>query len=116
MRISSGAAFTGAVRHMFGTTTGRVLFMLCLMYFITYVDRVNLSTAAPAIQKEFGLSNTQLGLVLSAFAYPYALFQIAGGFVGDRFGPRLTLAVGRPTSAVSTLLTCFLGAIGSMIP
>jgi sugar phosphate permease len=70
MRISSGTAFTGAVRHMFGTTTGRVLFMLCLMYFITYVDRVNLSTAAPILQKELGLSNTQLGLVLSAFAYP----------------------------------------------
>jgi sugar phosphate permease len=56
-----------------------VLAMLCVMYFITYVDRVNIGTAASEIQKELGLSNTQLGLVFSAFAYPYLLFQIIGG-------------------------------------
>ena len=45
-----------------------VLAMLCAMYFITYVDRVNIGTAASEIQKELALSNTQLGLVFSAFA------------------------------------------------
>ncbi len=74
-----------------------VLAMLCIMYFITYVDRVNIGTAASEIQKELSLSNTQLGLVFSAFAYPYLLFQVIGGWVGDRFWPRRTL---RP-SAVS---------------
>jgi MFS family permease len=59
-----------------------------VLYFITYVDRVNIGTAASEIQKELGLSNTQLGLVFSAFAYPYLLFQVIGGWVGDRFGPR----------------------------
>jgi Major Facilitator Superfamily len=68
-----------------------VLAMLCAMYFITYVDRVNIGTAASAIQKELGLTNTQLGLVFSAFAYPYLLFQIIGGWVGDHLGPRKTL-------------------------
>jgi len=68
-----------------------VLAMLCAMYFITYVDRVNIGTAASEIQKELALSNTQLGLVFSAFAYPYLLFQVIGGWVGDRFGPRKTL-------------------------
>ncbi len=68
-----------------------VLAMLCIMYFITYVDRVNIGTAASEIQKELHLSNTQLGLVFSAFAYPYLLFQVIGGWVGDRFGPRKTL-------------------------
>ena len=68
-----------------------VLGMLCVMYFITYVDRVNIGTAASGIQKELHLSNTQLGLVFSAFAYPYLLFQVIGGWVGDRFGPRRTL-------------------------
>jgi len=68
-----------------------VLAMLCIMYFITYIDRVNISTAASEIQKELHLSNTQLGLVFSAFAYPYLLFQVIGGWVGDRFGPRKTL-------------------------
>src|SRR5260370_909679 len=56
-----------------------VLAMLCIMYFITYVDRVNIGTAASEIQKELGLSNTQLGLVFSAFAYPYLLFPVIGG-------------------------------------
>src|ERR1700752_3485011 len=71
-----------------------VLAMLCIMYFITYIDRVNVGTAASEIQKELGLTNTQLGLVFSAFAYPYLLFQVIGGWVGDRFGPRRPLVWG----------------------
>ena len=47
-----------------------VLGLLCLMYLITYVDRVNIATAASAIRTELGLTNVQLGLVFSAFAYP----------------------------------------------
>jgi sugar phosphate permease len=65
-----------------------VLAMLCVMYFITYVDRVNIGTAASEIQKELGLTNTQLGLVFSAFAYPYLLFQIIGGWVAAVRGSR----------------------------
>ena len=73
------------------TATGNVVFLLCLMYLITYIDRVNLSTAAPLIRKEFGLSQTQMGIVFSAFGYPYAIFQIIGGRLGDHFGARRTL-------------------------
>ena len=68
-----------------------VLGLLCAMYLITYVDRVNIATAANDIKRELGLSNTQLGFVLSAFGYPYLLFQVFGGWIGDRFGPRRTL-------------------------
>jgi len=53
-----------------------ILLLLCLMYMILYIDRVNISTAAPLIKANLGLSNTQLGLAFSAFAYPYALFQL----------------------------------------
>ena len=42
---------------------------------------------------DLSLSNTQLGLAFSAFAYPYALFQLMGGYFGEKFGPRLTLCV-----------------------
>ena len=69
-------------------TTDIVLFLLCMMYFITYIDRVNIGTAAGAIQDEFNLSNIQLGLIFSAFAYPYLVFQVSGGWVVDRFVPR----------------------------
>src|SRR5438445_183581 len=84
-----------------------VLAMLCIMYFITYVDRVNIGTAASEIQKELALSNTQLGLVFSAFAYPYLLFQVIGGWVGDRFGPRKTLFWCGMIWAASTIMTGF---------
>jgi MFS family permease len=82
-----------------------VLGLLCLMYLITYVDRVNVATAAGDIRRELNLSNKQLGLVFSAFAYPYLLFQIFGGWVGDRFGPRFTLFTCGVIWAVATILT-----------
>src|SRR6202162_4602951 len=75
------------------SVSNTVLLIICLMYLILYVDRVNISTAAPLIKAELDLSNTQLGLAFSAFAYPYALFQLIGGYFGDKFGARLTLFV-----------------------
>src|ERR1700722_17416195 len=71
--------------------TNIVLIVLALMYFITYLDRVNVSTAAAGFGKDFHLSKTQIGFVFSAFAYPYLIFQIIGGWVSDRFGARRTL-------------------------
>src|SRR5229473_6429353 len=84
-----------------------VLGLLCLMYLITYVDRVNISTAADAIKRELGLSNTQLGFLQSAFGYPYLLFQVFGGWVGDRFGPRKTLFWCGMIWAAATIMTGF---------
>jgi sugar phosphate permease len=75
----AGAVVRGLkIRHL-------VLFVLCLMYFIAYIDRVNISVAAPALRKELGLTPTQLGLIFSAFAYPYAAMQVVGGWASDRF-------------------------------
>ena len=91
-----------------------VLLIICLMYFILYVDRVNISTAAPLIQKDLGLSATELGLAFSAFAYPYALFQIAGGWLGDRLGPRLGLTLCAVLVAVSTVLTGLAGGLATL--
>jgi sugar phosphate permease len=54
--------------------TINVLMIICLMYFITYVDRVNIGTAAESIRIDLNLTVTQLGIVFSAFAYPYAFF------------------------------------------
>ena len=91
-----------------------VLAMLCVMYFITYIDRVNIGTAASEIQKELSLSNTQLGLVFSAFAYPYLLFQVIGGWVGDRFGPRKTLFWCGMLWALSTIATGFVNSLPTL--
>ena len=65
-------------------------FMLGLAV-ITYIDRVSLSTAAPFIRSELGLSSIQLGWALSTFAWAYSLFEIPGGWLGDRLGPRRVL-------------------------
>jgi MFS family permease len=85
--------------------TAIVLALLCVMYLITYVDRVNIATAASSIQRELALSNTRLGFVLSVFGYPYLLFQVFGGWVGDRFGPRWTLFCCGVIWAAATILT-----------
>jgi len=82
-----------------------VLALLCLIYLILYVNRVNISTAAPFIKADLKLSNTQMGLVFSAFALPYAMFQLIGGWIGDKFGPRLTLSVCCVVVGISTILT-----------
>ncbi len=85
------------------------------MYFITYIDRVNVSSAAEPLRTELGLSNTQLGLAFSAFGYPYLLFQVAGGWLGDRFGARWTLTVCGAVWAVATMLTGAVGGLGSLL-
>jgi sugar phosphate permease len=78
-----------------GRSSGRwyILFLISLMYLITYLDRVNISTVAPVLSKEFGFDTITMGFVLGAFNWSYALFQVPGGWLGDRFGPRLILTV-----------------------
>src|SRR5438093_4732788 len=87
--------------------TNIVLGLLCLMYFLTYLDRVNISTAMASNEflKELPLTNTQAGFIVSAFAYPYLLFQIGGGWVADKFGPRLALAICGIIWAGATIMT-----------
>ncbi len=92
-----------------------VIGMLCLMYFITYLDRVNVSTAAAGFGPEFGLNKTQIGLVFSAFAYPYLVFQIIGGWVSDRFGARRTLIFCGTLWAAATALTGMAGGLTSLL-
>src|SRR6202163_3020734 len=94
-------------RYRVSSPTSLVLIMLSVMYLITYLDRVNVSTAAAGFGKEFQLSHTEVGLVFSAFAYPYLLFQVIGGWVSDRFGPRRTLFWCGMIWAAATIMTGF---------
>jgi ACS family glucarate transporter-like MFS transporter len=95
--------------------SSNVLLLLCAMYFITYVDRVNVSSAAAVFKAELGLTNTQLGLVFSAFGYPYLVCQVIGGWFGDRFGARRTLIVCGLTWAVATMLTGLVTGLWTML-
>src|ERR1700722_18776122 len=97
------------------SASNTVLFLLCLMYLLTYIDRVNVSTASNIFEKELHLDKTQVGFVFSAFAYPYLLFQIVGGYLGDRFGPRRVLTACSLIWAGATILTGFVGSLSGMV-
>ena len=58
---------------------------------ITYIDRVAISVSIPFITKDLGLTSIQMGWALAAFGWAYALFEIPGGWLGDRIGPRRVL-------------------------
>ena len=92
-----------------------VLLLLCLMYGITYIDRVNVSTAAVGFAKEFDLNKAEIGLVFSAFAYPYLIFQIIGGWISDRYGARRTLIVCGIVWGSATILTGLAGGLASLL-
>jgi sugar phosphate permease len=92
-----------------------VLVLLCIMYFVTYVDRVNVSTAAVGFKQDLGLTNTDLGLVFSAFAYPYLVFQVIGGWFSDRFGARWTLAICGVIWASATIMTGLVDSLATLI-
>ena len=91
-------------QKIFSATTN-VLILLCIMYALTYIDRNNVSTASFVFKQDLHLTNTQVGLVFSAFAYPYLIFQIVGGWVSDRFGARMALTVSAIVWGTATLLT-----------
>jgi sugar phosphate permease len=89
-----------------------VLLLISVMYLITYLDRVNISTAAPEISKEFGFDKVTMGVIFSAFAWSYALFQVPGGWLSDRFGARgvLTGVVGFWSIMTAATAAAFSGA------
>lgn len=86
------------MNYMTKLLEGRLRWALIVLTFlissIAFLDRVNISIAAFAIQKEYSLSNVEMGWVFSSFVLGYALFQAPGGRVADRFGPRIVIAVG----------------------
>jgi ACS family D-galactonate transporter-like MFS transporter len=69
-----------------------IMVMLFVTVVINYLDRSNLSITAPAMRAELGLDTAQMGLILSAFGWTYALCQIPGGWLVDRVSPRVLYA------------------------
>ena len=102
----------------------RILGLLFVISVVTYVDRVNISVAGKALMPAFGLSAVQMGTVFSAFVLGYALFQIPGGWLGDRWGARLVLAAAVLWWSLFTVLTAVVaqplivsgvGALGALL-
>ncbi len=96
------------VRHL-------VLAMTIAVYMITYMDRVVISNAAPVIRKDLGFSLVTMGWILASFRWSYALFQIPGGWLGDRIGPRRALALIVTWWSLFTSATALAWSAASMI-
>jgi sugar phosphate permease len=86
------------VRHV-------VLGLTVVAYMITYMDRSILAAARPVIRDELGISLVMMGVITSSFRLAYALFQIPGGWLGDRFGARRALTAVVSWWSVFTALT-----------
>jgi MFS family permease len=92
-----------------------ILALLCVLYLLLYMDRVNLSVAAGAIKAQFHLTATQLGLAFSAFGYGYVLLQILGGTIGDRIGARRTLGGFLLLWGVAAMAIGFVNSLATLI-
>jgi len=108
---SPAIAFAGAKRSHI---RWYVLLLISLMYMITYMDRSNISIAAPAIAKEFGFNKTEIALVFSAFAWAYAAGQVPGGWLADFFGPKRVLLVIVPFWSLMTAATAWASGATSL--
>src|SRR3954452_8654042 len=97
----------------------RIGALLAFGILVNYIDRINLSVAAPQLQAEFGLTSIQLGWLFSAFFWLYALLQIPSGILLDKFGVSLTMRVSTLLWGVSSgliiLASGFTGILGSRI-
>jgi len=92
-----------------------VLLLISLMYLITYMDRTGISIAAPRMAKEFGLSQTAVGIVFSVFLWAYAIGQIPLGWLADRLGPRFVLLMIVPLWSLMTAMTAMATGVASLI-
>lgn len=70
----------------------RIFLLILLLVAINYMDRASLSVAMPTISEEFGIDAAAQGIILSSFFWTYALMQIPGGWLADRYRPRLIIA------------------------
>src|SRR5262245_45020791 len=89
-KASSPAAVSAALDR---PTQARnwVIFFAITLAIITYIDRVCISQAAPAMRQDLGMTTVQMGWAFAAFTWAYALFEIPGGWMGDRWGARKVL-------------------------
>jgi ACS family glucarate transporter-like MFS transporter len=82
-----------------------ILALLFAASFVAYVLRTNMSVAGKNMMADLGLSKIQLGMILSAFAWGYAIFQFPGGIFGDKVGSRRALAIIAVLWGIITLAT-----------
>jgi len=93
----------------------RVLALLFLSVFINYIDRSNLSIAAPLIKDELGISASQLGVLLSAFFWTYSCCQLLSGWLVDHFDVKWVFAAGFLLWSSATAVTGLLHSLLALL-
>lgn len=84
-----------------------IVAIITLLAITNYLDRGNLSVAAPQIMHDLHISNTMMGVILSAFVWPYALMNLPTGWAIDRFGAKVMLALAAGLWSLVAVLTGF---------
>src|SRR4030095_6969843 len=91
------------------------LILLAICILINYVDRGNLSIAAPLLKNELGISASQLGILLSAFFWTYTAMLFVCGWFVDRFDPSRVLALGYLIWSLSTAATALVHGFAMLL-
>ena len=92
-----------------------VLALLAFSVFINYIDRSNLSIAAPMLKDELGMTGSQLGILLSAFFWTYGSAQILSGWLVDRFSVSWIMAIGFFLWSAATGITGLVHGFASLL-
>lgn len=89
----------------------KVASVVIICYLVAWLDRMAISMAVPAMMKDLNFSATAVGSIMSAFFFGYALFQMPGGMLADKYGPRKVIS---GALAVWSIFTAWTGAVSSL--
>src|SRR6201992_1098247 len=93
----------------------RVMFLVFLISTVSYLDRTNLSVAIPTLRSHLHLTPTQIGVILSAFSWSYAIAQIPAGLFASRLKPRRTYFIALWLWCILLILTTTATSYGAWI-
>ena len=91
-----------------------MMLMGCAAMSINYIDRANLAVAAPFITKELGIDPTMMGVILGAFFWTYAAFQLPFGWFADKVGAKIALAIAVTWWSIATVLTATANGVAAL--
>lgn len=92
-----------------------VLVALFITWIVNYLDKLSMNVAIIPITEEFGLTTSQAGMVLGVFFLSYAIMQLIGGYLSDRFGARIVIIISVLLWSIFTVITGFAWSLASLI-